>query len=96
MTNGETRRENVQPQGATPTPAPNPNPAPSPSPAPNPAPEPPPSPETTQAQSEFSDIKRALTDRQADPDPEPGWVLPRVDDKAAFSDPALTNPNPQI
>lgn len=51
-------------------------------------------PDNQQAQSEFLDIKRALTDRQASPDPEPGWILPRVDDRAAFSDPSLNLPAP--
>ncbi|MEM9163215.1 MAG: hypothetical protein AAGC54_09120 [Cyanobacteria bacterium P01_F01_bin.4] len=89
MTNGDPRRENAQPQGSTPSPSP--APSPSPSPTPNPPTEPMPSPETAQAQAEFLEIKQALTDRQARPDPQPGWVLPRVDPKAAFSDPRLDN-----
>ncbi|MBW4615456.1 MAG: hypothetical protein KME21_19695 [Desmonostoc vinosum HA7617-LM4] len=43
--------------------------------------------EATQAQLEFLEIKQALTDRQAKPDPLPGWILPRVDSKAAASNP---------
>ncbi|MGB3300068.1 MAG: hypothetical protein WBA76_17535 [Phormidesmis sp.] len=52
-------------------------------------------PDNQQAQSEFLDIKRALTERRATPDPEPGWVLPRVDNKAAFSDPTINPPIPE-
>lgn len=51
-------------------------------------------PDSQQAQSEFINIKRALTERRANPDPEPGWILPRVDDRAAFSEPTLNRPNP--
>ena len=45
--------------------------------------------EENQAQSEFLEIKEALTDRRATPDPRPGWILPRVDEKAQVSQPQV-------
>lgn len=44
-------------------------------------------PQKAQAQSAFLEIKQALTDRRAVPDPLPGWILPRVDPKALISEP---------
>ncbi|MEQ9482271.1 hypothetical protein [Coleofasciculus sp. F4-SAH-05] len=73
MTNTETQRDETQPQ----------------IPGTNPTVEASLPPDVAQAQSEFLEIKQALTDRQATPDPMPGWILPRVDAKAAASDPKL-------
>jgi len=87
MTNGEAQGEGPQaqnPQAQGPTPSPVGEPSFSVGEAI--------APETQQAQSEFSNIKQALTDRRASVEPKPGWILPRVDDRAAFSDPALNPP----
>lgn len=48
-------------------------------------------PAESKAQIEFLDIKQALTDRQASPDPRPGWILPNVDEKAQASQPKVSN-----